>query len=316
MRSHLATTDWRGIVGDWLATDAVAYLMSWGGLAFDLAVVPLLLWRPTRGLAYIASVGFHLVNSQLFQIHVFPWFMIVATTVFFEPDWPRRLLRRRRAGPEERTSGFCWTARRQWGVAIAGCYVLLQILLPFRHLLYRGDTNWTEQGHHFAWRMMLRGKTSGVRFLVVDRQTRETLQIDLLQFITPEQLTRMARDPEMIADCARQLRQALLRSQQRDFEVHAIVLCSLNGRKPQLLVDPEVDLSRVTRNSWHRPWVLPLTEPLPAVPWTIPVADWEKYIAIPELSFLKTAPGIESSRSPAAAHGPRADGQAHASQRP
>jgi hypothetical protein len=37
----------------------------------------------------------------------------------------------------------------------------------------------------------------------------------------------------------------------------------LNGRKPQLLIDQNVDLAAEKRTLWHVPWILPLTEPLP-----------------------------------------------------
>jgi vitamin K-dependent gamma-carboxylase len=47
-------------------------LFSYGGLLFDLLVVPFLLFRHTRPLALLAAVGFHLMNSQLFTIGIFP----------------------------------------------------------------------------------------------------------------------------------------------------------------------------------------------------------------------------------------------------
>ena len=39
-----------------------------------------------------AIVVFHVVTWRLFPIGVFPWLMIAASTVFFAPDWPRKLL--------------------------------------------------------------------------------------------------------------------------------------------------------------------------------------------------------------------------------
>jgi vitamin K-dependent gamma-carboxylase len=288
MRTHLLTSEWGAALGNWFSSEPMVLLLAWGGLLFDLAVVPMLLWKRTRVLAYLACLVFHLMNSQLFQIHVFPWFMIVATTIFFEPGWPRRFLRLPKfAPPTAELPAVPPTGKRRLGLSLLVIYTAVHLLLPFRHLLYEGDTNWTEQGHHFAWRMMLRGKTSGVRFLLTDRATGETLQADLLQFISPEQLTRMARDPEMIVHAAHQLREAYLKLTGRDFEVRAIVLSSLNGRPPQLLVDPNMDLSEVPRNSWNRPWVQPQNEPLPNTPWTIPVQEWERYIPLPELDVLR-----------------------------
>lgn len=306
MRTHLLTSELRFATGDWITSELVVHALAWGGLIFDLAVVPLLLWRKTRVLAYVACVVFHLLNAQLFQIHIFPWFMIFATTIFFEPGWPRRLLRlsRPRIEPAMIASAPLTTRQRAL-VAVAWGYCLLHIILPLRHLAYPGDTNWTEQGHHFAWRMMLRGKTSGVRFLLTDRATRETLQTDLLQFISPEQLTRMARDPEMIVQGAHLLRQVFLSATGRDFEVRAIVLCSLNGRKPQLLVDPEVDLASVERGRLTRPWVLPQQEPLPETPWTVPVEEWPQHIALPDLDVLRSARPVETTSTQREASSPQ-----------
>ncbi|QDT53062.1 Vitamin K-dependent gamma-carboxylase [Caulifigura coniformis] len=303
MRTHLATTDWGPLFSEWGPVEVAARFLSWGGLLFDLAVIPLLLWKPTRMWAYLASVAFHLINAHLFQIHIFPWFMIFATTIFFDCGWPRRLWRRRAPVSVTGSSGpATWTGRRRAGVAAAAVYVIVQCILPLRHMAYSDATNWTEQGHHFAWRMMLRGKTAGVRFLLTDRASGESVQTDLLQYITPEQLTRMARDPEMIVHCAHHLRDRFRASLNRDFEVRAVVLCSLNGRRPQLLVDPNVDLSSVRRNGFEQAWIMPLTEPLPDVPWTVPVQEWERHISIPELTFLgRMSSNGQPSRSAVAA---------------
>ena len=67
------------------------YVLSWGGVLFDLLIVPALLWRRTRIPALLLAVTFHLTNSQLFTIGVFPWLMIAATLLFLEPTWPRRV---------------------------------------------------------------------------------------------------------------------------------------------------------------------------------------------------------------------------------
>jgi hypothetical protein len=37
----------------------------------------------------------------------------------------------------------------------------------------------------------------------------------------------------------------------------------LNGRKPQMMVDPEVDLAAQPRSIGRWSWILPLTEELP-----------------------------------------------------
>jgi hypothetical protein len=47
-----------------------------------------------------------------------------------------------------------------------------------------------------------------------------------------------------------------------DVEVRARVMVSLNGRQPQLLIDPNVDLAREEVSLLPVPWIVPLTTPL------------------------------------------------------
>jgi vitamin K-dependent gamma-carboxylase len=47
-------------------------------------------------------------------------------------------------------------------------------------------------------------------------------------------------------------------------EVRAHVMASLNGRKPQLLIDPTIDLAKERISALPTHWIMPLTEPLPA----------------------------------------------------
>jgi vitamin K-dependent gamma-carboxylase len=73
--------------------------MGLGSTLLDLSMAFLLLHRRTRTPAFAVAVAFHFMNARLFEIGIFPWMMIVATTVFFDPDWPRvmaRVVRRER----------------------------------------------------------------------------------------------------------------------------------------------------------------------------------------------------------------------------
>jgi len=80
------------LIGRFFDQGLVFRSMALGSLALDLSVAFLLLNRRTRVFAYAAALTFHLMNSRLFDIGIFPWMMIVVTPVFFPPEWPRRLL--------------------------------------------------------------------------------------------------------------------------------------------------------------------------------------------------------------------------------
>lgn len=250
------------IVGPLVASDGVAWAMSYGGLALDLLAWPLLAWRRTRAAAFTVIVAFHAANSILFRIGVFPWLMIFATTIFFEPDWPRRWL-----GLPSRAASLAPPApprRKGLVVALLAAYVAVQVLVPLRHLLYPGDVAWTEEGHAFSWRMKLRGKTSEVSFLVTDPRSGESARVDPRTDLAAWQARNLGSRPDLILQYAHRLAERSAAATGARPEVRAAARTRLNGRAPRLLVDPLADLAAEKRNFLPAKWILPFEdEPAP-----------------------------------------------------
>jgi hypothetical protein len=262
MRLVLAGVPPLGPLEGLLATEWTVRFFSWGGLLFDLLVVPALLWRRTRPWAIAASVFFHLANAWMFRIGIFPWLMLAATTLFLEPDWPRRALGR--IGVASRVPGPA-PARLpppRGLPALLAAYLAVQVLLPLRHLLYPGDPSWTEEGHRFAWRMKLHVKQAPrPRFEVVAGGVRHAVDVD--EHLARWQSLRMATRPEMIHQFARHLAELWRARGFADVQVFADVRAALNGRPLRRLVDPRVDLGAEPRSLLPAAWILPLDEPLP-----------------------------------------------------
>ncbi len=110
LRAWLAARTDFPLIGSLFTVEPVVMAMAYGALLLDLFVVLFLLHRRTRVFGYAAALAFHLMNSRLFGIGVFPWTMIAATAIFFDPSWPRRIradLRRRRHRPSLRIAGLC-----------------------------------------------------------------------------------------------------------------------------------------------------------------------------------------------------------------
>jgi vitamin K-dependent gamma-carboxylase len=274
------------LIGGWLNWEHAGVLMSLAGLFFDLLVVPALLWKRTRVLAFIAACFFHLCNSTLFNIHVFPWFMIAASTLFFDPGWPRRVLGGARIDDVKTIGAETLNSRNKWLFRCAMLYVLFHMIWPLRHMLHSGDASWHDQGHLFSWRMMLRVKEVGIGYALVDPKTELMANVNHKQFMVIEQSDKFARDPRLIVQFAKFLAQHFEKELGRRPEVHAVALASLNGRKPQLLVDPNVDLARVNIDT-PTDYVVPLTEKLREPPWLIPVDQWGKEVELPPIEFLE-----------------------------
>jgi vitamin K-dependent gamma-carboxylase len=241
-----------------------------GGLVLDLGIVPALLWRKTRPFAFAASLAFHGTNAVIFTIGIFPWLMMAATSVYFEPDWPRRVLARvlRRPVPGPKPAPMPAaveiTPARGIGMAALGGWVALQVFLPLRHFLYPGNASWTEEGHLYAWHMKLRDKTGYGEFTARDPATGKTWRIDPRNYLTKRQESDMYEHPDEILQFAHLVAEEHAREGKGRLEVRAKVWVRLNGRKPELIVDPEVDLAAQPRSIGRWSWIRPLTEPLRA----------------------------------------------------
>ena len=155
------------------------------------------------------------------------------------------------------------TGRQQGTLVFLGLWVAIQLLLPFRHFMIPGNVHWTEEGHNFAWHMMLRQKEAEGLFVVTDPATGNEWQLNPRQHLTRIQLIHMLSRPHMIVQFAHYLEQQLQADGYGDVEIRARITAALNGREAQYLVDPAVDLSQVVYPWWgHAEWILPLEKPL------------------------------------------------------
>ncbi|HYP98515.1 MAG TPA: HTTM domain-containing protein [Polyangiaceae bacterium] len=243
------------ILGPILNEPWAAFLFSWCGALFDLSVVPLLLFRKTRAPAYLLVLVFHVLTAQLFRIGMFPWIMIANATIFWSPDWPRRLfarIARARAALPPGVAGAPLGARAG---SLAAVYMATQILLPLRSALYPGNTLWSEEGFRFAWRVMLIEKAGSLEFEVEDRAGRR-FSVSPREYLTPFQARMASTQPDMIL----QLAQWIARDYERGagpVRVYADSQVSFNGRFSQRMIEPTQDLASVHDGLAAKPWILP-----------------------------------------------------------
>ncbi len=281
MRIWLAKDSHLPLIGPFVADEWMVQLVTYFGLIFDLLIVPMLLWRRTRTIAYWFAVAFHLTNSVLWDIGIFPWFMIGATLLYYPPDWPRKLLGRPSVASASLSPA---NGRLSFGqkvtAALLGVYVTVQLLVPFRHHLYPGDVNWTEEGHHFAWHMLIREKDCPVRFYFRNLETGQTSVAPISRFLNYRQVTRMGKDADLIVYIAHFLADELRKRGHKKIDIRVLSLVSLNGRKPQLMVDPNVNLLTLKRTWKPQPWIIPLREPFRKNQWAVSIADWEEVLDI------------------------------------
>jgi vitamin K-dependent gamma-carboxylase len=245
------------VIGPLLAMPGAPYFMSYAGLVLDLSIVPAMLWGKTRRYAFALIVAFHLINVATFGIGTFPWFSIVATALFFPPASFRNLsiLRSRLPTPKQHPK-----TTHQTAIALAlAAFVLIQIAVPSRRFFYEGRTSWTEAGHTFAWRMMLRTKRGRLVYRVRDLDTGEQWTEHARQYLTPTQLSETAGDPDMILQLAHHIRDQHA-ARGRTVAITANAIIWFNGRPGRPFVDSEVDLTKVPRRHGRYDFVLPFDD--------------------------------------------------------
>lgn len=67
------------------------FLVHIGGLCFDLSEGFLLIFNKTRPIGIFFGAMFHGMNSQMFNIGMFPYAMLATLPLFCAYDWPKRL---------------------------------------------------------------------------------------------------------------------------------------------------------------------------------------------------------------------------------
>ena len=267
-------------VGHVFGSDWLVYGFVIGGLLLDLFVVPLLLWQRTRLFALPAAIAFNVMNAFIFDIGIFPWFMLGTLLLFFPPDLMRRFARAFMSSgekvldaetspasvtPKTIAETSSWSALSTSQKLVAGllaAYLAVQLVLPLRHYLYPGNVSWTEEGHNFSWHMKLRTKVGEAVFTVTHPQSGQTWTIKPEDHLKPHQFMKVITKPDLVLQFSDYLVEQKRREGYDNVEVRARVMVSLNGREPQLLVDPNVDLAKEEVGLLPARWILPLTTPL------------------------------------------------------
>jgi len=230
--------------------------IAYAGIVFDLSIVPLMLFKRTRTIAFIASIIFHIFNSITLQIGIFPFFALSFAVFFYPPDRIRKVFFRKKPAVETDIEA---TYTNESIVAFKYFFVpflIIQLLLPLRHYFIKGDVLWTEEGHRLSWRMMLRNRSGSTNFVVIDKKTGNTLFYDIMKDYTLKQISGMSTRPDMIWQTAQRIKNNF-DLQGKDVAVHAHTRVSINGSPYKYLINPDTDLASARWDYFfHCDWIL------------------------------------------------------------
>ena len=254
--SQIVFVDTPGIFRPRRRLDRSMVAAAWGVIALHVVGAPLLMWHRTRLAVFLIYCVFHCANAWFFNIGIFPWLTIVATTIFFAPDWPSALFGRAapiRPAPAPLLPRAALLAMAVW--------IAVQIFLPVRGALFDSETRWSGDGHRFSWRMRIYDREAEGVFIVTDHRTGQFWEVDPEEFLSRRQAGTMMTRADLIHQFANHLAR-IWRERGHEVAVYAEICKSLNGRPCQYYIAPGTDLTQVRINPFGAdPWVLPLEEP-------------------------------------------------------
>lgn len=276
-----------------LQLEWTALLYAYGGILFDLTIVFFLMNRKTRNLALIPVTFFHISNHFFWDIGSFPFTMLFATVLFFEPDTGQRLFmlakhpikhfkdylsnqpirailiffspfhgNKSRPTTQELSldtpvlKGFSkWKQPTVKGLLVV--YILFQLLFPFRRFLYTGHSSWTGEGHLFAWRMMLVDTVEAVRMELVLPGEKGSFPVALEEYIGYDQFFRAQRTPTALLRFAHFIRDEVRqKGGVSNPGIKMVMYKSVNERTPQLLNDTTLNYAVIPYNPIkHASWL-------------------------------------------------------------
>jgi hypothetical protein len=259
---------------DWLDGSFAKYLMStrgrdfeilqneWAhqailyfGLFFDLLIVPLLLWKPTRWPAVIASVFFHLFNSIVFKIGIFPYLALSFLLFFFTSKTVQRRLLPRKNYYDK--GEIIVPSHGKFIVFAGSTFLIVMTLLPLRHWIIADDVLWTEEGHRLSWRMMLRSRSGVTSFYVVDKETQKRERVNLNDYLSEKQQRSVQTKPDFIWQFSQKLKE-IYADKGQEIQIFVNSRVSINGRPHKEFIDPEVDIAAEDWSHFkHHDWILP-----------------------------------------------------------
>lgn len=247
------------IIGTLIQNETLQFIIAVGGILFDLLIIPMLLWKPTRWLGVAASVVFHLFNSIIFQIGTFPYLMLGSTVLFFEAEQVRKLFFKSKPVFEIQNQNKIQSLHKNRLIlGVISIFFAFQIFLPLRHHLYPGDVLWNEEGHRYAWRMMLRAKSGRVSFKVINNENGEEFKVNPTEYTTAKQAWSMAIHPDMLWQFVQILKKDYAKKGMANISIYADCKVKINKNPYKIFIDPEYDLAKA---EWHRfkhsEWILP-----------------------------------------------------------
>lgn len=258
------------LIGPLLELTWTHFAFSWFAFLFDTTIIGFMLWRKARPYAFIVILVFHFFTHLFFNIGLFPFIMVFSVLIFFDADWPRKLLARLHFPSVSISPAFIpkaatvirWQPLSAVFAAIVMTFCAFQFLMPLRQWAYPGTVLWHEQGMRFSWRVMLREKSGSLEYRVTMADGKQTI-VSPYEYLTEHQYREISGQPDMILQLAHHIRDDYAARGFGAIKIYSDSLVSLNGRLARPMIDPHIDLAQIEDGLALAKWILPAPDELP-----------------------------------------------------
>lgn len=251
-------------IGSLMQEKWMHYAFSWGGALYDIFIVGLLLWKQTRWFAFFLVLAFHIMTRVLFPIGMFPYIMIASTLIFFDGELHEAIIKRINSffklPYQFLTSLKSYAPQSKLSFYVLGVFMIFQLLIPWRYVLYQENMFWTERCYRYSWRVMLMEKTGYANFKIVDDKTKKRFYVQNQDFLTPLQEKEMSTQPDFILEYGQYLGRHFESQGHQNVTVYVENYASLNGRRSQEFVSSKVDLMSIDYRTLMDKYITPLHE--------------------------------------------------------
>lgn len=244
------------------------YAMSWSGMIYDLTIPFLLLYKKTRWFAFGLVVFFHVFTGILFPIGMFPYVMIVSSLIFFESGFHHKIIlflkrilsyffKLKQKIVVKEIYNF---KHQKITIIVLSLFFIVQLVFPFRYVLYPKELFWTEEGYRFSWRVMLMEKMGYANFKITNSKTGNFFYVDNQDFLTPLQEKQMSFQPDFILEYAHFLGDHFKSNGHENIQVFVESYVALNGRLSQPFINKNIDLYQQKETFNPKEWILPFND--------------------------------------------------------
>lgn len=238
--------------------ETIIMLACYAGLLFDLFIGFLLFSKKTRFFGFMLALSFHLSNHYLFsdvgEIGIFPFIMITTLILFINPHTLNQVFKLDKKDKKifntyPLIKNFIFT------------FLIIQLLLPFRHILFYGYVDYNGVGQRFAWRMKIMYKESDINYFIINKMTEEKYSVNIKPMLTNRQYNNLKYFPDLVVPLAKKIKKEAYEK----FDIkNAKITCEYKtrfmGGDEQFLFSPELDLTKIHPNTLTNKWLWPLKQ--------------------------------------------------------